>query len=490
MGLERGLDYTPLLTISTIQFENEVVNTVVTSLIVVFLLTNLGSIVNRLVFMSDKSQFNYRSFVRAFIFMHSDDITRLVYWWSGRNPYLSLLNPSAAGSARAQRMLNRVQRTRLLLPLFARILLVVASIASIALTIPGHKTFSSCDRADYEPEMRSVSDNFTAEPSGLLTRLCRDIPITTKRGDVTSRVSYCSTVLPTQQRPEQGTSAESPAVIAAYSQQRGLIISGYTANGRSNLVLSFVEWQSGSDGSVYRSHIRAWSADRHLAVCAEGISRGTRRDCTVQSMQNATIEGVDVTLGFLSCSSVPDVDLQKASLFVAGAVRDSLTWVKYARTIQRSKLTNGQFDVPRQSECPVVISVERPVVNIIPLLVAWVMMYTLNYAVSETVSHKGDIMDALFLLVKETLGHDCTSNPLEDSGGEKEVEVLQLQRFECVDGRSAHIGFLRGKDDRVVDEFSDGKLVHQCFQTRVHGPRVPEVAEHVAGRQRACGLCR
>ncbi|PXF48014.1 hypothetical protein BWQ96_02205 [Gracilariopsis chorda] len=485
MGLEGGVDYTPLLTISTIQFENEVVNTVATSLIVVFLLTNLGSIINRLVFISDKTQFNYRSFLRAFIFMHSDDITRLAYWWKGKNPYLSLLNPGGSGGGRAQRMLNRVQRRRLLLPVCARILLVVSSIASIALTIPGKKTFSSCGRADYEPQMGSVSPNFSEEPGGVLTRLCRDIPINTKRGDVSSKVSYCSTVLPLD---TNALFEESTAVIAGYWEQGGLLISGYTVNGRSNLVLSFVEWQRGVNGNIYRSHIRQWSPERHLGVCAEGISRDRNRACTIQSTRNDSIQGVGVTLGLLSCDDAPD--LQSGSSLVAGAVRDSLGWVKFRSTIQRSKLTGGEFRIPQQRECPVVISVERPVVNIVPLLVALVMMYTLNYAVNETVSHKGDIMDALFLLVKETLGHDCTSNPLEDSGGEKEVDVLQLQRFECADGRSAHIGFLRGRGDRVVEEFSDGKLVHQCYQTRAQGPRVPEVAERVEGRQRMCGLCR
>ncbi|CAN8068089.1 unnamed protein product [Agarophyton chilense] len=464
MSLFEGIDVTPQSTLSTIQFSNEAINTVITSLLTTLVIANLGSLINRLVFLSNRDSFSYTSFCRSFIFINSDDPLRLLSWFRGRYEYKHSQQQSSTQ--------QKIQGRRLITPLLARIALLIVGIGSIALALPSEKRLDACSRRDQALiQIPLPSDEqLVVDPQQLL-KVCSQIPLRTQLGTVRSSASYCSvTGLPVSLSfinnfEQVATQVQTPGFIGtAYSNDTGALVSLIFSGDSVQALNSFVEWKT-EDDKLFRSIMPIYNGERHLDVLAQSLSQATgqqcRRDFTITNNTDAGVFFVST----LDCQ----FEANDAITYVAAGVRESLRFQEQSNVALRIPVDGVVKQIDRI--CAIDVSVTRPLINIVPLAVGLLFAFCLNMAVAITVSHRGNAMDAAFHIVREILGHDTSANPLQTNRELDDVQMVALQKFLCADGISAHVGFVQGVGDIAVREIGAERVVGRCMQVACRGLR-------------------
>ncbi|CAN8062111.1 unnamed protein product [Agarophyton chilense] len=457
-----GIDFTPHFTISTLQFQSEALNTIATSLLTTLLIANLGSIINRLVFLTHRDYFSYSSFARSFVFLNSDDPLRLWFWIRGRYDFRANNRPPAH---------HRMCKRYVITPLCARMAILFVSIGSIALALPSEKRLNACSRGDYTIIQSELSAQPNVSPQELL-RVCSQIPLKTDLGTVRSTASYCSFMTTPGDIPSLTNLASlmenltTMGVIGAgYFKESGLLLSIIVSGDRIQAISSFVEWKT-ENNDLYHSVLPYWNSERHLKSITDGLTQALEKECNVLSTSLEDMGDDSLLVGLVDCT----FDANFAIRYVSASVRESLRFQKKERLALRT-LAKGDSISEARRICAVDISVSRPLLNIVPLFVGVVIAFCLNLAVVVSVSRHGNAMDAAFHLVREVLGHDTGANPLQISARKKEEGSIPLRKFVCADGVSAHIGFVQGLGDVVVEEFSSGRTVGRCMQVACQGPR-------------------
>jgi len=86
MTITQKLDITPVHYLHS-PVGQEILNVLISSLLVTFILVNIGTIVTKLVQLTFRKRFSFKSYRRYMIFAHSDDLIRLLFWARGRYAY-------------------------------------------------------------------------------------------------------------------------------------------------------------------------------------------------------------------------------------------------------------------------------------------------------------------------------------------------------------------------------------------------------------------
>lgn len=445
MTVLANLDVTPPATFSTLQSRSDVVNAVIVALLTVFIISNIVSVVTKLVYDSQELSFSYATLLRAFIFINSDDPLRLISWLRHNYTYKDRA---------AARYRNALKLARLLWPLFARLIILVVSIASVAIAVPGTKQLPAC-----APDHRLVIDASAPAPAAPLNRLCADLPLRTRLGQLRSSASYCSCATSFSFKPEELES------VGSLVEGRGLIFTQYVDGERFSVIFSrglgaahqfYVAWKrDATDQAPLFSDLANLDSDALIDVISAALSQSTRQDCSVAS-RSENEDDPSARLALVNC----EFDTGALIPVVESYVTNALKWVP---------LPSGTVDVrldkaaasPATGECPVTVLVSRPIVNILPLGLTLILLVVVNILVSVYTSRRGNAFDAGFHLIKEALGHDTTSNPLEENTDRQEVMELPLRKWRCGRG-AAHMGFIGREGDVPVAGFDAATNVCGC----------------------------
>lgn len=451
MAVDDSIDYTPQFTFSTLQFENETVNLIVTSLIAVLILSNIGSIISKLVYFTRETSFSYDSWLRAFIFANSDNPIRILSW---------IFRGYVYRDKKWKRFTHKLCPGRLFFPLLARITVLLVSIGSIAITIPSEKRINVCNTVDYVLTFDQTRANFSDLPNSV----CLNIPLTSKRGSVLASAAYCTCPIGDDSVPIEGS-----GVAVFRDEKEGRLRTIVYSRGKAHGIASYVEWKLTDDekvkkGRVYRTDVspegskldqvsHAEIAIRAISDSHQGCNRGTPQSST------DTKDGIYGYRVPLEC----DFDVAKESDAVSSYLRNALSWVRTDEDeLQRLVLEDTVSKVGAATkDCPIEVSVQRPFVNIAPLTLVLVGIFLINIFVSIFVGKHGNALDAGFHIIKEALGHDCTSNPLELPVDREEIRKVQLRKWRCNEGGS-YVGFIGRHCDRAVNEFENDATICSC----------------------------
>lgn len=462
MAVHDKIEVTPPFTFSTIQFEDEIVNTIVLSLIAVLILTNIGSVVTKLVYFTREKRFNYNSFLRAFIFANSDDPVRIIGWISKAYVYRQ---------RHWHRNPQRYRPGRLFLPLFARFAILVCSIASIAITVPGEKQLTGCERGDYALRIDPAEARGSPiRPQGV----CVNVPMTTRRGSVRSAVSYCDCPI------DASIDSIGSAVLVTHDvdvgEMRVVVVSNRTIRGKK----IYVEWKPKLDSKrTFRTNLRRTISARDVAVVAVRAICNRLSSCEVLR----TNELEDGFFILVSPLFNPTQKIEEVSSFI----RSSLFWVRTERAQRRIVFNGATRDDELTDDCPIDIRITRPIVNIVPLSIVMVVWCGINILVSIAVMKHSNAFDAGFHLVKEALGHDTTSNPFEMASDRDEIMAVELRKWLCTthcgNDTGGHVGFIGRAGDIPLAkdaDFDDGLIVGECSRAEVELARARDLANSPA----------
>lgn len=451
MGVLDPIDTTPEFTMSTVQFENEVVNVVISSLLAVLIIANIGSTISKLVYFSRDKDFSYRSWVRAYIFANSDDPLRIFSWISRNYVY----RPRNWARHR-----NKLCWGRLVVPLLARGFILIVSVVSIGITIPGNKALSGCSRGDYALVMNETMAEFKGD------RLadCLDIPLSSRRGKLLVKASYCNCLLLT-------LGSEGPAIRVKHDNPDGSIEWSVSDNESTYGFRSYVEWKQNDVKNVFRSELsRTVDIDSHMRVAIKAVGQVMGQECIGETkvINSAARETSLENCDFLVWTPARLIEV------IESYVRNGLQWKRTPEVQRRVQITD-QNEWKSNTTCVTNIVVSRPIVNILPLLITLIGLVIVNLIVTLAVSRHGNALDAGFHLIKEALGHDCTSNALEENVEREEVKELSLRSWKCgIAG--AHRGFIGRTGDIPIEGFRDdvtGIELNVCGCSRV----VEEIGE-------------
>eukprot|EP00177_Eucheuma_denticulatum_P000681 GFKZ01001225.1.p1 GENE.GFKZ01001225.1~~GFKZ01001225.1.p1 ORF type:complete len:544 (-),score=58.59 GFKZ01001225.1:413-1861(-) len=453
MAVTDPIDVTPAFTVTTVQFQSEVLNGITTSLLTVFIIVNIGSVVSKLIYVSRGLDFHYDSWLRAFIFANSDDPLRILSWISRNYTYRKrswTRNP------------NKLKLTRLIWPLLARGIIFTVSIVSVGITVPSTKVLSSCTQGDYRLELDPTAPR---GPNNFKFTACLDVPLESERGRPRGTVSYCTcTVLPIGE--------DRPFLRVNHGNNDGsleVIVSNGTSGGGQR---SYVEWKIDGRSTLFRSQLPlSIDVDLHMRMASLEIQEQFGSNCVgLSEVVDGNPRVLEASLA--SCPFDEDVSLVELVGAIESRIRHAMTWRRVRNVQNRVAINRQSSGATTITECVLDVAVFRPVVNIIPLLIALVLLVLLNVIVSRIVSRHGNAFDAGFHLVKEVFGHDTTSNPLEENEEREEVQELELRYWRC-GAAGAHVGFWGRRGDIPVADFTEDLIVCGCN-------RVDDEAEYMS----------
>lgn len=434
MDVFGSIDVTPRTSFNTFRIQNEALNTIVTSLLTFLILVNLGSIVTKLVNRTVKSEFRYSSWLRAFIFANSNDPNRLVSWVFHRYAFR---DPSWS------RHEQKLRLERLAFPLLARGVIFVASIISIAISIPIEQVRTDCSDGDYRVLLNSSR---AVQPVPAPSTLCEEGELRSNFGEVQWALSFCScTAEPSFFRSsEDGTSL----VVVGYDLPSASVILAVVTRRSLTGFTYYVEWRDGRR-DPYRSDITSSiSLNDHVDLAVNALKMN-EQSCLENGKR---IQENDTMYVELTC----ELDPPRARKQIEGALRGAI-YMQKVPTIQERIASGSSFNFTRRRVCPIELNVSEPLLNLLPLILVLAVLFALNVAVGVTIGDSGHALDAAFHLIKEAIGDDCTSNPLEESQGVAVPEVLGLQK--CIRGDMGHVGFLSKPGDVFVEDFDHGMIV-------------------------------
>lgn len=439
MAVGDGLDFTPRPTMSTIQTPDETANVVINSLLIVFILININSAVSKLIHLTRNATFNYNSWLRGFIFASSDDPLRILSWLRRRYVYRE---------SDWNRYPNTLRKRRLALPLLARMFVLLVSIVSIAITIPRDKILSGCSRGDYKIHF----DEADADPNDTFNSICTEIPLMSNRGEANATASHCACPSKiTLPRPDLKTAVLATDILSYESLDISMVFGDKGA-----ATLFYVEWRRGDiPDKSYRSELSKVISEQKLYELVFAWFTEDNPDCDI--IENDTIK-------HFASWSCPFVDIENTSRRIYSRLRSSIRWERTENIQPRLELKDVLLEpspTNRITECVVPIIVTRPIVNMVPLAIMLTVWIAINAAISFIASKHNNVLDAGFHIVKEALGHDTTSNPLEQCKETDGIVELQLRKWRC-GGGGAHVGFIGRAGDVAVERFSEEELVCGC----------------------------
>lgn len=447
MAVDQALDVTPPFTISTTQFNNETLNVIITSLLVVLILANIGSAISKLVYFTRETSFNYESWLRAFIFANSDDPLRLIQWARKRYVYRDM------GWTRRPQVFRK---RRMVVPLLARLVVLVCSIASVAITIPNEKKLEGCTGRGYKIRLDDSDAEYKEGPEGV----CTTIPLKSSRGTVRSTASFCECTSAGRLQNDGDDDEEDSYVYASHNKEDGaLVIEVLLSNGTAHPFESrvfYAEWRRADDDfTVFRTNISASLSPRETTdVLLRGLL--TTGSCT--ATDEVSKVGTDGIQQLVKCD--PGLNVTEEMPKLVGYLRSSLKWEEKGEQADWIQV-NPNGNLSRSTECPITVTISRPIVNMVPLAIALVIWFGINVIVSHVVRNHGNALDAGFHIIKEILGHDTTSNPLEEAKDRKEITEIELRNWRC-SGGGGHVGFIGRHGDVPVPSFDKSIVVGEC----------------------------
>lgn len=462
-----SINVTPDWTFSTIQFDDEIANTIVSSILVVLILVNFNSMVHKLVSLTHRNYFNYASFLRAYIFSSSDDISRILAWARGQNSYLPEHWPNRR---------KKVVLSRLFYPLLARSLVFILSIGSIALTIPANREFKDCQKGDFTPFLADLNED-SLNSFRVVNSLCSFIEVYTTRGDTNTTLNFCSYELndpPDYMTPDSPLPSDKNFVYIDYNSSTGEILTlfggdiegTYTTRG----FLFYLEWTRTpllKLRSLFQPDHLDCSKHFDLALAAVNLPRP---GCAYSDIEPTCATVGDDLKSYranrsIDCGFNPKTATTNAALIFRSALR----WEVVKERQDRVAVTPGEsIRYEKDTSCPYYVTVSRPIVNLAPLLVALAMIYTLNVAVGLTISEHGDIGEVSFHIMKEALGLDVTCNPLEETPSDEHhvggstLPLIRFCEFSCANGVDAHGGFFIGNNDVQEGIDFNSRTIGKC----------------------------
>eukprot|EP00177_Eucheuma_denticulatum_P004859 GFKZ01008819.1.p1 GENE.GFKZ01008819.1~~GFKZ01008819.1.p1 ORF type:complete len:479 (+),score=39.36 GFKZ01008819.1:336-1772(+) len=452
MVVDDPLDFTPNFTMSTLQTSSEVANLIINSVLVVLVLINIGSAVSKLVYITKPGRIWYSSWLRGFIFANSDDPLRIISWMMRRYIYRD---------PKYERYPNRLRLKRLLWPLLARGLVFIVSVASIAVTIPTDKMLDGCQNGDY----RVVFDVTNPNPDLPRQPICSEIPLTSKLGSPLSKAVSCvcpAPLVPTESFAEDTADSRDVIFVStsinSVSQEMVIFIATFQ---RSEAFQFFIEWRPEDRPNLaFRSQIDEGLTPREFSNLVTSWFLSDHDDC--EPVGEDTEDGAFIFKTF-SCRSQ---DISADGARMESRLRDSISFERVPEIQERRevfKVATSGDDLTGfpSTECVVPIIVSRPIVNMAPMAIILLIWVTINVIISLVSRRYDNALDAAFHLVKEALGHDSTSNPLEDCTEKKERKHLKLRNWQCGAG-GFHRGFLGRRGDVALDEFDEFAVVSGC----------------------------
>lgn len=451
------LEYAPVFTFSTIQTGDDVLDTIITSILVTFILSNLNSMIVKIISRMHSDRFNFDSYLRLYIFNASDDLTRIYSWLKGENTYLS----ERHRGTKKQKVIKR-----LYWPLFARAIIFTAAILSIALAVPTERDFADCAAGDYQavfvPNVE-VDDEFTRNS------LCVEIELILYRGTTSTTLNFCSEEIESLDISGSSQDGNGNWVIMKYDQRTAVVSTVFHSDGVSKGLRFYIEW--GFNKNRLRSRLTiednpssSLTLDVHRDFVMQVIKRSGASDCEWSSLNGDGSEIDYVVQNSVTCG----FNTEEVARIAGLAAFQSVRWRFLKERQQRLKIPVLSNASPSLTfDCPLVVSVSRPIVNIVPLCVAVLLSFVVNRAVGVTVSEQGNVDDATYHLIREALNLDVTCNPLEEPMGSTlpAVPLIPYKTYQC-DGVHTHGGFLKAPGDverkePVTDDTYFGLCIHR-----------------------------
>lgn len=453
------LDVTPQQTMNSVQFDNEILNSFLSSIIITFILANLNSSIHKFINISKNDHFNYEAYVRAYIFNASDDALSILRWIFRHNTLTEKKWP---------RRRSTVKWTRLFLPALARTVIFVASIGSIAMAIPSEKIFSKCEGGEYEAVL---TDPVTRPAVWRTNSLCTDLGVDTSLGKTSSRLSLCARTLAKFERSLLSFREVKKELVNAmeleYDREYARVTTFFTSKGLQRGIQFYTEWTpTGSD--KLRSLYPDFNESLHTAIALRAVkSQSGNSECDLQGLPVKEFKHK------LRWNIACPFNVTTASTEVDGLFRSGLMWRKSYNRITRVRMltTTTQTSIVSETvtDCPYSVTTSAPAINIIPLLMFLVFAHTLNIAVRLSLKAYGDVDDASFHLIKEAFSLDATLNPIqvnkEARGGfmGEHTTKLPFLKMHCDDNSTAHVGFLQSPLCTVVGELDvEHRVVSSC----------------------------
>lgn len=450
MVLIDPLDYTPRASFNDIQFSSESVNVIVSSLLLGMILANLDGIVSRIMNVTPASQLNFRDASRAYIFANSNDLIKLFEWIRGKYPFRH---------ASWSRLPNTIRLRRLTYPLLARTALSIASLFAIAVTLPTTTSRVDCSHVDYQ---LIIENDAIDKNVGRFVGLCQGIPLVSERGDVVSSLSFCySPTNISDPRPVDRRTPPPPqnrVLTVMYDREQALVNTGFITNGIFVGLTSFAQWVN-PEGKNFRSDLRTTiQPDQLRRLVTDAIAFELGNECTVQADSSPVEDAQDSPLRmevhnyFLDCGGEFDdfrVLAIGGAFFVSAA-----SWEPTPGVQERYLVTlNGTFTevTERTEDCPVTVVFVRPIVNLLPLTILWLIALGVNVFIGYLFRKHDDVTDVAFHVMKEAVSGDCTSNVLEKSEQHEHKRSIPLRK--SMRGRYGHVGYLSQHGEVVVEEF-------------------------------------
>lgn len=462
MSVSEVIEFSPKTTISSLQFSSEHLNSIVIALLTTAIIANLQSIVNKTVAATQNNLFRFSTYNRAFVFSNSDDPLLLFSWWRGRYEF-------SVDDGSHPRL--RVRSTLLIVPLLARCVALFISIGSIFLAIPFEERIDACSGGDFALYQEPVTAIYDYR-NPVLNQVCLPLEMRTTRGEVRSSLSICNFFVPTSISESLGSLAEissslTPgAVLVTYEKSIGALISFIVSRRKVIVLGSFVVWKL-TNGDIFHSTVSEYDSAVHLDIVVGAVQQATNLSCKLTMID---VEPMNST-GFIDCAFHPEDVLSH----IIAATRNSLTFRKQDEIAQRVLVFKREREVNSVDEvrkCAAEITLNRALLNLVPLAISAVVSFLLNKVVGAFLTSRTDVQNLAFHMVREVLGHDTNANPLQQGDGQRRSETLEMRRYECPDGRSAHVGFLKGDGDREVQKFDNSREVARCSQVASYGRRL------------------
>lgn len=466
MVVDDPLDFTPSFTLNTWQTSSESANIIINATLFVLIVTNIGSALSKLVYAALPNRILYSSWLRGYIFAHSDDPLRILAWIMRKYGYR---DPSHV------RAPQRLRLGRLVLPLLARMLIFVASVLSIAVNVPTEEILDGCEHGDY----RVTFDPVNANPNLPRQPICADIPLVSRLGSPDATAVSCVCQGPVDSLGSAFNGVGFIAVSIDPATEVLFVLLGTLDQGES---FEFtIEWSpAGIPDRVFRSKFSDSISRRSLNQAVLEWVTEDHPECTAA----AEVEVELVLLTSLSCR------IQNASITMArieSRIRDSFSFEKTPEIQERGALPKVSRDdknttVTSVSLCMVPIAITYPIVNMVPLAIILLVWMAINATISLITRRYDNVLDVAFGLVRSALGHDATLNPLEECNERKARMELLVQNWKCGAG-GYHRGFLgRGGDD-VVETLDKLAVVGGCAVARIELQRSMEMKMKSAGSE-------
>lgn len=346
------------------------------------------------------------------------------------------------------------------------------SIGSTFIAVHSEKTLDACSGGDYALYQRPVRELDTGG-SAVLNQLCVPLDLNSSLGEVRSSLSMCSFFLPI-------IDSDFAKVVSKTEELRvpGLLMAGQDlkigalfsvlVSSKKVVVLGFgVKWAM-PNGDVFHSKVSNYDSYVHLGVLADAVRQATNSTCEIRRVEPISDSANGVVMASLDCAFPPEKVLNT----VLVAVKKSLHFQEQEEVALRHRTFANGSGVMDSRTCAAEITINRPLMNLIPLVIGAVAAFAVNKTTAALLSSRADVTHLGFHMVRELLGHDTRANPLQHGKEQEQDQRVTMQRFVCINGESAHVGFMEGDGDRVVQHLEDSGHVACCSQIACEGRRL------------------